>query len=65
MPRNPNKNTSNVSRTAVWNKLKIGEIEAISQKTGYSRAHVSNLLAGRRNNASIMKAATTLTARRK
>lgn len=57
------KNTNPVS--AVKNKLKTGEIVKIAEKTGYSESHVSNVLAGRRNNASIISAATKMTARRK
>jgi hypothetical protein len=60
-----NTKTNTVSRTAVRNKLRKGETNTIADKTGYSVSHVSNVLAGRRNNSDIMKVATTLTSRRK
>ena len=65
MAKKASTKTANISRTAVKNKLRDGEITVIANKTGYSTSHVGNVLAGRRNNASIMKAAAALTARRK
>lgn len=46
-------------------KLKKGEKIVLAEKTGFSASHVTNVLAGRRTNSSIVKAANTLTRRRK
>lgn len=49
----------------VKRKLKSGEIAELAVRTGFSRSHVSNVLAGRRSNKQIVNAAEKLTKRRK
>lgn len=56
-------NSTNVATIA--NKLKAGEVTKIANQTGYSASHVSNVLAGRRSNKEIVKAAQKMTSRRK
>jgi len=60
-----NKTIATPSLSNVASKLKAGEISKLASSTGYSISHVSNVLAGRRNNADIAKAATKMTSRRK
>lgn len=45
-------------------RLKSTDSTKIADKTGYSRSHVINTLAGRRNNDSIVAAAYKLVSRR-
>jgi uncharacterized protein YidB (DUF937 family) len=59
------KATKNISRNDITRKLRTGEITKLAEKTGYSASHVSNVLAGRRNNSDILNAAAKLTSRRK
>ena len=56
-------NSTNVA--VIANKLKAGEVTKLANATGYSASHVSNVLAGRRSNSKIVKAAEKLTKRRK
>ena len=51
--------------SAIRCKLRKGEVSKIANSTGYSACHVTNVLAGRRTNDSIVKAAHSLTRRRK
>ena len=47
-------NSGSVSGKPIYRE---GYIAAIAQATGYSQSHVTNVLAGRRNNAVITKTA--------
>lgn len=60
-----NKTTATPSLKNVASKLKAGEVTKLANATGYSASHVSNVLAGRRTNATIANAATKMTSRRK
>lgn len=46
-------------------KMRKGEIQKVADATGFSQAHVSNVLAGRRTNEQIVREANKLTYRRK
>lgn len=54
-----------LSLSEVNNKLRAGEKEVIAFKTGFSKSHVSNVLAGRRKNNEIEKEARKITSCRK
>ena len=51
--------------STIKRKLRKGEVTQLAIATNYSVSHVTNVLAGRKNNASIVKAAHNLTRRRK
>lgn len=52
--------TSEINR-----KMKKGEKTVIAEQTGFSVSHVTNVLAGRRNNEAILRLAHKMTYRRK
>lgn len=54
-----------ISLSEVNNKLGAGEKAKIASNLGFSKSHVTNVLAGRRCNSEIEKAARKMTARRK
>ena len=51
--------------SVIKSKLRAGEISKVADATGYSQAHVSNVLSGRRQNEEILREANRLTYRRK
>ena len=53
------------SLSFIQERLKTTDAVKIADKTGYSRSHVTNVLAGRRNNDQIVKEAYKATYRRK
>lgn len=53
------------SLSFINDRLKTTDSSKIADKTGYSRSHVINVLAGRRNNEQIVKEAYKATYRRK
>lgn len=53
------------SLSFIQERLKTSDAVKIADKTGYSRSHVTNVLAGRRNNDQIIKEAYKATYRRK
>lgn len=51
--------------SVIKSKMRTGEIQKVADTTGYSAQHVSNVLAGRRTNAEILREANRITYRRK
>ena len=51
--------------SVIRTKMRKGEISKVADATGYSQAHVSNVLSGRRQNEEILREANRLTYRRK
>ncbi len=65
MAKTINQPTSSTELSTIVRKLRAGEISTIAERAGYSVSHVSNVLANRRNNATIVAVAKKMTARRK
>lgn len=57
--------TNKQARTFFAKRQKIGDITKLVKLTNYSQPHVSNVLAGRRYNETILNEATKLVSRRK
>lgn len=53
------------SLSEINRKMKKGEVSVIASQTGFSVSHVTNVLAGRRNNEDILRVAHKMTCRRK
>lgn len=51
--------------SVIKSRMRRGEISKIADATGYSQAHVSNVLSDRRQNEEILREANRLTYRRK
>lgn len=56
--------TNKQKRSFFASRRREGDITKLVKTTNYSMPHVSNVLAGRRNNDYILNAATKLVARR-
>ena len=54
-----------ISLSFIQDRLKTTDAVKIADRTGYSRSHVVNVLAGRRTNELILKEAHRATYRRK
>lgn len=60
------KKISNYMKLKVYNSRKrLGDIERIEIKTGYSAGHISNVLNGNRNNEEIVTIAYKMASKRK
>lgn len=61
--RNAVKSAKKVATKKVVNKVSV--VNQVAQATGYSASHVTNVLAGRRNNDEIIRTAKKLSSRKR